>query len=146
MQKVNSRLALVEQFPLKTHCDDRGYLLKAVENSFARGHSFGEIYIVQSVPGCVRANHYHLQTTEWFVLIKGRGMLELVDPEYPQERISISLDHSKPVCVLIPPGVAHGILALGDAEMVMMAFADKRYDPSHNDTFPFEVIQTEFIG
>lgn len=140
MPIIENRLHSVEQIPLKTHADHRGYLLKAIENSFLTGHAFGEIYFVQSVPGCVRANHYHLKTTEWFVPIKGLGLLELVDPERPEERITITLDYSAPVCVKIPPGVAHGIKALGETEMLMMALANNAYDPADNDTFPFEVI------
>jgi dTDP-4-dehydrorhamnose 3,5-epimerase len=141
MAKNENRLHSVEQIPLKTHADHRGYLLKAIENSFLSGYSFGEIYFVQSVPGCIRANHYHLKTTEWFVPIKGRMLLELEDVDRPGEKISITLDHAAPVCVKIPPGVAHGIKALGDTEMLMMALADKGYDPEDTDTYAHIVIQ-----
>lgn len=143
MPKIENRLQAVEQMPLKTHADHRGYLLKAIENHFVTGHGFGEIYFVESGPGVIRANHYHKIATEWFVPIKGNGILGLVDPGFPNQKLEIKLESAQPICVKIPAGVAHGLLSTGDHGLLLMALADKGYDPNDTDTYPYVVFESK---
>ena len=59
------------------HKDHRGYLLRLVRKEHVSDRIFGDSYIVSSIPGVVRGNHFHKRTTEWFCLIKGKGCLGL---------------------------------------------------------------------
>lgn len=133
----------VEVFNLFQHDDSRGFLLKAVKKEYTHDRPFGEIYFVSASPGTVRANHYHKVATEWFVVVRGRGLLTLADASNPHDRREIPMGGPDRVCVRIPPGVAHAIEAVGDEDMLMMALADKPYDPSDTDTYPLEIARSK---
>jgi dTDP-4-dehydrorhamnose 3,5-epimerase len=135
---MESLLLKVKEFSLPLHRDDRGYLLKAVMKEFTGSSSFGEIYFVHSAPGIVRANHFHKIATEWFVVVQGEGLLTLIDPEFSTNRQSIKMNADLPICVLIPPGVAHSIKATGTEPMLMMALSDRPYDPEATDTYAYK--------
>ena len=127
----------IEVFDLFRHDDARGYLLKAVKNEYTDDRPFGEIYFVSASPGTVRANHFHVVTTEWFVVVKGQGVLTLADVNDLSNRREVEMNGR--VCVKIPKNVAHAIRAVGDEDMLMMALADKPYDPNDTDTYPCEI-------
>jgi dTDP-4-dehydrorhamnose 3,5-epimerase-like enzyme len=129
----------VEVFDLFRHEDSRGFLLKAVKKDYTLERPFGEIYFVSASPGTIRANHFHRVTTEWFVVVRGEGRLVLADAERPATRRDIAMGGAHQVCVRIPPGVAHAIQAVGTEDMLMMALADKPYDPNDTDTYPLEI-------
>ena len=130
----------IEVFDLFRHDDERGFLLKAVKKEYTYDRPFGEIYFVSADPGTVRANHFHKVTTEWFVVVAGTGELTLADAENPSNRRTIPMGGENRVCVKIPPGVAHAIKAVGDQNMLMMALADKPYDPNDTDTFAIQLV------
>lgn len=129
----------VEVFDLFRHDDSRGYLLKAVKKDYTHDRPFGEIYFVSASPGTVRANHFHEVATEWFVVVQGQGVLTLADAKNPSDRREVAMGGEARVCVRIPPGVAHAIRAVGDSDMLMMALADKPYDPEDTDTYSLEI-------
>lgn len=135
---MDNPINLVKTFELPVFVDQRGFLLKAVMNEFVGDRQFGEIYFVESAPGIVRANHYHRLATEWFVVIKGEALLRLASTSEPTLQKEITMNASQPICVMIPPGVAHALIATGTEPMLMMALADKGYDPSDTDTYPFD--------
>ena len=130
----------VEVFELFQHDDSRGFLLKAVKKEYTHERPFGEIYFVSATPGTVRANHFHKIATEWFVVVRGTGVLTLADVNEPEQKREIAMGGENRVCVRIPPGVAHAIEAVGSEEMLMMALADKPYDPNDTDTYPLELV------
>ena len=104
------------------------------------GHSdFGEIYLSASVGGGVKGNHYHERTTEWFCPILGRGRIHTVEVDTGTEE-AILLDSEAPVCVRIPPRMAHAIVGHSQNGLVVLAYADKQYDPRDTDTVPFRVL------
>ncbi len=129
----------IEVFELFRHDDERGFLLKAVKKEYTDDRPFGEIYFVSASPGTVRANHFHELTTEWFVVVAGQGVLTLADAKDPTRRRTVAMGKDQRVCVKIPPGVAHAIEAVGEGDMLMMALADKPYDPADTDTFPLVI-------
>lgn len=129
----------IEVFDLFKHEDERGYLLKAVKKEYTHDRPFGEIYFVNASPGTVRANHFHEVATEWFVVVKGAGVLTLADVKNTDVRREIPMGGEHRVCVRIPPGVAHAIRAVGTEDMLMMALADKPYDPNDTDTYPLVI-------
>ena len=133
----------IEVFDLFKHEDSRGFLLKAVKKEYTDDKPFGEIYFVSASPGTVRANHFHKVATEWFVVVRGEGILTLADAEAPSNRREVPMGGENKVCVKIPPGVAHAIKAVGDSDMLMMALADKPYDPNDTDTYPLELASSD---
>ena len=112
------------------HKDHRGFLLRLVRKEHVDDSSFGDSYIVSSIPGVVRGNHFHKRTTEWFCLIKGKGCLGLKKGEQVD---FINLDDKNFKLIEIPPGIAHAIKNTGDEVMIFFAYADERFNPDDDD-------------
>ncbi|MBA2724377.1 MAG: dTDP-4-dehydrorhamnose 3,5-epimerase family protein [Actinobacteria bacterium] len=81
--------------------------------------------------GVLRGLHFHRAQSDLWYLANGRAQIALVDL---RERISHPAvqtwiaDSSRPTTVFIPPGVAHGYLALADIDMIY--WTTHEYDPS----------------
>jgi len=118
--------------------DARGWLLKVLGRHQTGPNPFGEIYVTLAYPGQRRAGHYHRKTWEWFCPVLGRGELMAADGTGAiLDRIS--LDGEAPVVVEVPTGVTHLILNCGDTPLVILAYANRPYDPSDSDTVPVAI-------
>lgn len=115
------------------HIDNRGLFIKILKQSQAKSN-FGEIYLIKSLPGMIRGNHYHKKTKEWFYLIKGKAVLTLKDI-ITNEMIKIVMNQNE--TIEIPVNIAHSVKNIGDDEMIMIAFADHEY--SIEDTINLEL-------
>jgi len=127
---------VVREIPL--HTDTRGWLLKVVPGEFVGDKRFGEIYLSGAKPGETKGGHYHKETTEWFCVIQGEGMLRLEDI-HTKEMMALRLSRENRLSVEIPPCVAHSVFNEGDEDMILLAFADVPYDPENPDTIPREL-------
>ena len=119
------------------HENHGGWLLKAVPKDFVGDHPFGEIYFSGARPGESRGRHYHKDTTEWFCVIEGTGILYLEDID-THEVMRIAMSREGRLAVEIPPRVAHGVLNIGKAETILLAFADVPYEPDQPDTVAWD--------
>jgi len=117
--------------------DERGWLLKILQRGRIQGQAeFGELYLSAARPGRVRGGHYHEQTTEWFCLLQGSGTLSLADVD-TRERRDLALRADTPQTVRIGPRVAHAIRCEGEEACLLLAYADRAYDPEEPDTVPW---------
>ena len=122
--------------PITVYGDTRGALWKAMAASGPGAcSSFGELYVVHSCKGAVRGNHYHRLTTEWFLVVQGKGTLRLAIPGRPEEREYL-LDAAHQAVLKIPPGIAHRFIAEEEGTTILMAVADREYDEKSPDTVP----------
>jgi len=120
--------------------DGRGWLLKVLDGREpSLSPVFGEIYMVMALPGQVRANHYHVKTSEWFTVVQGKAILKLADPESSEQK-EMCLDATEPQTVFVPAGVAHAFKNPEDSglELVFIAYADRPYDPA--DTLALQLL------
>jgi dTDP-4-dehydrorhamnose 3,5-epimerase len=110
--------------------DERGrfaelYRAQAMPASFAQAnHSF-------SRRGALRGLHWHRGQADLWYLVRGRAQVGLVDlrtPSDPPLAETFVLDADEPTVVYIPPGVAHGYLALTDIDLIYWVTSE--YDPS----------------
>ena len=74
------------------------------------------------VGGCTLA-HHHLVTEELYLFVAGRGTLRLGD-----ESAAVRAGD----CVVIPPGVVHGLVNDGDEPLVLLCCCAPAY--RHEDT------------
>jgi dTDP-4-dehydrorhamnose 3,5-epimerase-like enzyme len=135
-----SSLSQVALIPRRFKPDPRGWFLKVIDGTEAQlPAATGEVYLTLAVPGEVRGNHYHRETSEWFTVVQGRAQLLLVDPA-SGERCEIMLDAAAPVTVYVPNGIAHAFKNPADAEekMLLVAYADKLYEAA--DTVPMHLL------
>lgn len=100
--------------------------------------TFGEIYLTVAHPGQVKGNHYHEQTTEWFFLIKGRGLL-IAENKEERQREEVLLEEDRPMVIKVSKGVAHAFKNIGDEAMYLLAYADVPYDYERPDAYPAQV-------
>ena len=122
--------------PIKVHGDARGAFWKAMAASDPGACSaFGELYVIRSCQGAVRGNHYHRLTTEWFLVVQGKGTLRLAIPGRPEEREYL-LDAAHPALLKIPPGIAHRFVAEAEEITILLAVADRESDENSPDTVP----------
>lgn len=117
-------------YDLKMNCDARGSFTEIVR-TFDRG----QFSVNVSKPGVTKGNHWHHTKNEKFVVVSGRGLIQLrqigtdkiVEFEVSGDRIQV---------VEMIPGWTHNIINLSDTEnLVTLMWANEPFDPAKPDTF-----------
>ena len=117
--------------------DDRGWFLKVITGTEENLPSHtGEVYLTMGRPGQSKGGHYHPEALEWFTIIEGDAILKLEDI-LTHERIDIEMSLEKAITVFVPNNVAHLIENNGDSDFVLLAYADRLYDPK--DTIAYTI-------
>lgn len=130
------------RFDLTWHEDQRGAFMELFRQSWVtpRGRGFDgpddgfarQVYISSTLPGVVKAWHVHAIQTDRFAVVRGAVVLGLYDlPSSPEKVTTIILNASRqPKTVMIPPGVAHGWMALPhpDGEAWIVNMCSHEYD------------------
>ena len=117
--------------------DSRGWFLKVItglENGLP--HHTGEVYIVSSKNGASRGGHYHKEATEWFTVLTGCANLKLKDVQ-TNEMMTITLESSKPVTVVVPPNIAHRFDAISGNLFLLLAYTNVIYKPTDTISLDF---------
>jgi dTDP-4-dehydrorhamnose 3,5-epimerase len=123
--------------PLALYPDDRGYFLEV--QRFGQGlaahfpAATSQVSAALSLPGTVKAFHFHLHQTDCWTPVKGMFQVALVDlragsPTFGR-RNTIYAGSLRPWQILIPPGVGHGYKIIGDQEAVLVYMTDRFYNP-----------------
>ncbi len=102
------------------HHDDRGSFMEIIRES-ALGTTFVQSNHSRSKAGVLRGLHWHKHQADAWYVIGGRAQAMLADlreqrPDPPV--VSIELTGEEPRVLYIPPGVAHGYLALADVDLI----------------------------
>lgn len=120
--------------------DERGWFAEIVRSEDIENNSkpFGQMYATTANPGQTKGKHYHTRKTEWFCVIKGKGLLTLVNME-TQEKQEIEMGEDNMAAVQIPPNVWHAIANIGDREMFLLAYIDESYNPNDPDTIAKDI-------
>lgn len=119
----------VEITTLEPVADDRGAFNEIVRAGGA-GVDLLQASHSRSKAGVLRGLHYHRVQTDLWYLARGRARIALADLRAGSEGLVTMTwvaDADHPTTILIPPGVAHGYLALTDIEMLYLT--DKEWDP-----------------
>ena len=121
-------------YDLTQHSDPRGVLAEMI-----KGQAFGQMFVSRTKPGITRGNHYHDAKVEKFVVVEGEAVIrfrhiltsEMV--EYPVTGRAFRV-------VDIPPGWAHSIENVGPSELVVLFWANERFNPAVPDTYAAQVL------
>lgn len=132
--------------PFKLWPDDRGYFLEVLRLGQGPASQFDpattQISAALSYPGSVKAFHYHLRQTDFWVPVQGMFQVALVDLR-PKSRTfgwknTLYIGALRPWTLLIPPGVAHGYKVIGEAAGLLVYATDQFYNPEDEGRIPYD--------
>ena len=119
-------------YPLKMNVDDRGSFTELVHLA-----NCGQVSINISRPGITKGQHWHNTKWEFFIVVKGHGLIQqrsLNDPEGMVLEWEVSGDKIEAVHML--PGYTHNIINLSDTEdLVTVMYCNEVFNPNKPDTF-----------
>ena len=119
-------------YPLKMNVDDRGSFTELVHLA-----NCGQVSINISRPGITKGQHWHNTKWEFFIVVKGHGLIQqrnLNDPEGMVLEWEVSGDRIEAVHML--PGYTHNIINLSDTEdLVTVMYCNEVFNPNKPDTF-----------
>ncbi len=122
----------VRVVPLRSHPDQRGRFVETFRQEWFPGlPPMVQGNCSESYAGVLRGLHFHRKQADYWVVLRGRVLAALADlrPGSPTEgRVATVLLEDRNVGLYIPPGVAHGYLALTDATLTYLV--DQYYDNS----------------
>jgi dTDP-4-dehydrorhamnose 3,5-epimerase len=119
--------------------DERGYLMEMLRSDDEIFEKFGQVYLSVAYPGVVKGWHYHKIQTDCFTIVRGMMKVVLYDdrPESPTrgEINEFFMGELNPLLVVIPPGVLHGMKAIGDEPGCLVNCPTEPYDYDHPDEY-----------
>jgi dTDP-4-dehydrorhamnose 3,5-epimerase len=127
---------------LQSHPDDRGFfreIIRDTDEFFGEGFAqWSHSHMHRHV---VKAWHFHHQQVDWWYVPIGSIQTVLYDlrEDSPThgEKMSFPMGTDNPVCVRIPPGVAHGCKVLSE-EAHLFYITSRTYDPQDEGRYPFD--------
>ncbi|MBC8166570.1 MAG: dTDP-4-dehydrorhamnose 3,5-epimerase family protein [Bryobacteraceae bacterium] len=124
--------------------DDRGYFLEILRVGQGLAADFNpattQVSAALSYVGTIKAFHYHLEQTDFWVASQGMLQIALVDLR-PQSKTygvknTMYAGSLRPWQVLIPPGVGHGYKVIGAAPAMLVYVTDRCYNPKDEGRIP----------
>lgn len=112
---------------LDIHSDERGWLAEMLKQE----QGIKQIIVATIKPGQQRGGHYHLEQTDW-MLVLGQGEILLEDIE-SKEKTKIKTDELK--LVIIYPKTFHLVKNTSDKTIYFVEAKDRIYDPKAPDTY-----------
>lgn len=102
------------------HSDERGSFLEIFREDLLDAR-FVQANHSHSRKGVLRGLHFHRRQADAWYVINGEAQAMLADLRVPAQRpavASIDLSEAEPKVLYIPPGVAHGFLAVTDVDLI----------------------------
>lgn len=119
---------------LKIIKDNRGWLAEIFNKRLIGRTNLGLVLITTAYPSQTKGNHYHKRKTEWYCVLKGRGLLKVWSVD-GRDKEEIEIGEKNMVTVEIPKNYFHSITNIGKDELYLLAYADEAFDPKDPDTF-----------
>lgn len=118
--------------------DDRGYFLEVLRLGNGLAAQFDpattQVSAALSYPGTIKAFHYHLEQTDFWVPAQGMFQVVLVDlrPDSATfgARNTLYVGALRPWQILIPPGVGHGYKVIGENAAMLVYVTNRFYNPA----------------
>lgn len=110
--------------------DPRGFFLEIFREDLL-GERFVQANHSHSAANVLRGLHYHRNQADAWYLISGQAQTMLADLRTMVDKpavVSVDLSAGDPKVLYIPPGVAHGFLAITDVDLIY--WVTQPYDAS----------------
>ena len=95
----------------------------------------GQFSYFSAHPGATRGGHYHHSKVEKFLVAHGTGRFRFRHA-LSGEIFEIVSSADEPTIIETIPGWAHDVTNVGDDELVVLTWANERFDPERPDTYP----------
>ena len=116
------------------NCDDRGSFTEIL-----RSKNAGQFSVNISKPGITKGQHWHNTKNEKFVVVSGRGLIQLRKIG-SDEIVNYEVNGDEITVVDMIPGYTHNIINLSDTEdLVTFMWCNECFNPDKPDTFFEEV-------
>ncbi|ADK16810.1 dTDP-4-dehydrorhamnose 3,5-epimerase family protein [Clostridium ljungdahlii] len=137
---------------LKVYPDERGSLIEIFRNDDEDflGGKFGQLITSICYPGVVKGWHIHSVQVDRLAVISGMAKIVLYDARENSptkgEINEFFVGERNPLFILIPPGVYHGLKAIGTQPSITLGLPTELYkydEPDefrvhpHNDEIPY---------
>ena len=119
---------------LKIKNDSRGSLVEILHPDDVASETFGMILVTTAFSNEIKGGHYHKRKTEWYCVVKGKGLLTLIDRRTNEEK-EINMGGKNMVTVKIPPNYFHKVKNIGLDEMYLLVYVDEPYNLLDPDTY-----------
>lgn len=131
--------------PVALWPDDRGFFLEVIRVGQGLPAGFNpattQVSAALSYPGTIKAFHFHLQQTDYWVPARGMFQVALVDlrPGSPTQGVknTFYVGSLRPWSILIPPGVGHGYKVIGSDPAMLVYVTDRFYNPKDEGRIPY---------
>jgi len=125
--------------------DDRGYFLEVARLRQGGVASFPiestQVSAALNYPGSIKAFHFHLHQTDFWVPAQGMLQVVLVDLRQGSPtfglRNTLYVGQLRPWQILIPPGVGHGYKVIGSDPSMLIYVTDRLYNPKDEGRIPY---------
>ncbi|MCU0227048.1 MAG: dTDP-4-dehydrorhamnose 3,5-epimerase family protein [Bryobacterales bacterium] len=133
----------IQPFPLWP--DDRGYFLEVIRGGQGLAADFPldtlQVSAACNYPGIIKAFHYHLEQTDFWVPSRGMLQIALVDmrvgsPTFGAKN-TLYAGELRPWQILIPPGVAHGYKVVSRDPSMLVYVTNRTYNPKDEGRIPY---------
>ncbi|MBD3237439.1 MAG: dTDP-4-dehydrorhamnose 3,5-epimerase [Candidatus Eisenbacteria bacterium] len=141
----------VQTKKLRVIPDERGFLMEILRNDDAFFEAFGQVYMTTAYPGVVKGWHYHKRQTDHMTVVRGMAKIVLYDHRADSptqgELAEFFVGEHNPILIRIPPGVCHGMKAIGTETAYMVNVPTETYDyeqpdefriPPHDESIPYD--------
>jgi dTDP-4-dehydrorhamnose 3,5-epimerase len=122
---------------LKVIPDQRGRLMEILRSDDEDFIGFGQIYMTTTLPGIIKAWHYHEKQTDQVCCVQGMIKLVLVDQRKTSPTngniMELYCGIFSPNRVVIPPEVWHGWECISQEEAMVINIPDQPYNYSQPD-------------
>lgn len=118
------------KYPLRMNIDERGSFTEILRTS-----ERGQFSVNVSKPGVMKGQHWHHTKYEKFLVVSGRGLIQLrrIGTE---EVIEFEVSDKKMEVVEMIPGYTHNIVNLSnDDDLVTFMWCNECFDPQRADTY-----------
>lgn len=106
---------------LERFTDERGAFTELAR--FARyPGEFRQANHSRSAAGVLRGLHYHQYQADLWYVVRGRAQVAIADLRHPPDASThvFTMTGDEPAVAYIPPGVAHGFLAVTDLDLIYL--------------------------
>ena len=125
--------------------DDRGYFLEVARIGQGLPAGFPaettQISAALSYPGTIKAFHFHLHQSDFWVPVVGMLQVALVDLRPDSKTFgrknTFYVGSLRPWHILVPPGIGHGYKVIGQNPATLVYVTDRTYNPADEGRIPY---------